>query len=215
MLLTDCHMPNIDGYELARLIRAYEAEHPERGRIPIIACTANAAKEELDKTQAAGMDDFMTKPLSLLTISAMLEKWLTTTPGSATPTPFAEPRQELAFTMDNTSPIDRSALEIYSNGDIQIELDILKDFQSSNQEDVEALSDAVHTDNAERISWSAHRIKGASRMVGAMALGDVAEQLEKAGKAGDTGLARQLYPAFAEQLALFENWLTNQDTAPA
>jgi CheY-like chemotaxis protein len=78
LLLTDCHMPVTDGYELARLIRAYEAEHPDRGRLPIIACTANAGQEELNKTSAAGMDDFLTKPLAINILSAMLTNGCTT-----------------------------------------------------------------------------------------------------------------------------------------
>ncbi|RBL65738.1 hybrid sensor histidine kinase/response regulator, partial [Pseudomonas sp. MWU13-2625] len=55
LIRTDCQMPGIDGYQLARLVRAHEESHPERGRIPIGACTANAAKEEVDKTREAGM----------------------------------------------------------------------------------------------------------------------------------------------------------------
>ncbi len=76
LLLTDCQMPNTDGYQLARLIRNYEAEHPARPPTIIIACTANAGVEEQEKTSAAGMNDFLTKPLSIVALSAMLDKYL-------------------------------------------------------------------------------------------------------------------------------------------
>jgi two-component system, NarL family, sensor histidine kinase EvgS len=76
LLLTDCHMPQVDGYSLARLIRSAEAARPEGGHITIVACTANAGQEELDKTRAAGMDDLLVKPLTLDTLGKTLDKWL-------------------------------------------------------------------------------------------------------------------------------------------
>ncbi|RBH38268.1 sensor histidine kinase, partial [Pseudomonas sp. MWU13-2860] len=76
LVLTDCLMPNVSGYELARLIRSFEAEHPARPRAVIIACTAGATPEELQKTRDAGMDGYLVKPLALDTLADMLEKWL-------------------------------------------------------------------------------------------------------------------------------------------
>ncbi|WP_159877482.1 ATP-binding protein [Aquitalea denitrificans] len=76
LLLTDCQMPNTDGYQLARLIRNYEAEHPSRPPTIIIACTANAGVEEQEKTSSVGMNDFLTKPLSIAALSTMLSKYL-------------------------------------------------------------------------------------------------------------------------------------------
>ena len=76
LLLTDCHMPQVDGYSLARLIRSAEATRPAGGHLPIIACTANAGQEEVDKTREAGMDDCLTKPITLEALGKVLEKWL-------------------------------------------------------------------------------------------------------------------------------------------
>ncbi|RBH47332.1 hybrid sensor histidine kinase/response regulator, partial [Pseudomonas sp. MWU13-2860] len=171
MILTDCHMPGIDGYQLARLVRAHEHEHPELGRIPIVACTANAAKEEQDKTREAGMDDFLTKPLSISALSDALQKWAAKDPraaGSAPPEPSAA----------QDGPVDRSVLQGYSNGDLQVELEILRDFQQGNAEDVAELRQAITAGSSDRISFAAHRVKGASRMVGINALGMAAEALQ-------------------------------------
>ncbi|MFB9158425.1 ATP-binding protein [Chromobacterium violaceum] len=217
LILTDCHMPGIDGYQLARLVRAHEESHPERGRIPIVACTANAAKEEVDKTREAGMDDFLTKPLSILALEATLRKWMGSMSGSppdgaaassdvpgkaevAEPPPLDAPR----------IPVDRSVLEVYSNGELSVELEILREFQTGNSEDVAELRAAMAAEDAERIGFSAHRIKGASRMVGANGMGDAAEAVEKAGKARDLELARKKMVFFEDQLAVFENWLASQ-----
>ncbi|MDO8466394.1 MAG: response regulator, partial [Gallionella sp.] len=72
-LLTDLHMPEMDGYELTAAIRAAETN---KTRIPIIAITANALKGEADHCRAVGMDDYLSKPVQLVNLKAMLEKWL-------------------------------------------------------------------------------------------------------------------------------------------
>lgn len=75
LILADCHMPVMDGYEFARRLRALESE---RGgaRIPVIACTANALRGESDVCRAAGMDDYLCKPIELADLERALLKWL-------------------------------------------------------------------------------------------------------------------------------------------
>ena len=183
LILTDCHMPHMDGYELARTIRYYESALEDARRIPIIACTANASQEEVDKTREAGMDGFLPKPLGLESLSAMLDKWLHHTgfaPQSPQPPPSQPVQDALALVLD------RSALAIYSNGDKAIEREILADFLSTNQEDMLTLQQAVDAANPERAAFAAHRIKGASRMVGAQALAEAAAALESSARAGDS-----------------------------
>ncbi|POA99790.1 hypothetical protein C2134_04780 [Chromobacterium sinusclupearum] len=225
LILTDCHMPGIDGYQLARLVRAYEASHPECGRIPIVACTANAAKEEVDKTREAGMDDFLTKPLSIHALQSTLSKWMRSVGDSGEqtilpPEAAMEPLPQSAGQAgaqdgeDNLSvPIDRSVLQVYSNGDLSMELEILREFQTGNQEDVAALREALQSRDPDKIGFAAHRIKGASRMVGANDLGAAAEAVEKAGKDRNVELAHQAMLKFDEELARFEDWLTAQTEA--
>jgi CheY-like chemotaxis protein len=85
MLITDCNMPEMDGYALTRAIRAAEASQG-RARIPVLGWTANALPNILRDCQAAGMDDVLTKPSELRQLRALLVKWLpgiTATPGGA------------------------------------------------------------------------------------------------------------------------------------
>ena len=76
MIITDCHMPGMDGYELTRQIRAIEQQAGSSVHIPIIAWTANVLSDEIDRCQMAGMDDLLTKPTELAELRAMLHKWL-------------------------------------------------------------------------------------------------------------------------------------------
>jgi PAS domain S-box-containing protein len=73
LLLTDCHMPNLDGFGLTQAIRAQE---PAGTRLPIIAVTANAMQGEGQRCRERGMDDYLSKPLRMLELAAMLDKWL-------------------------------------------------------------------------------------------------------------------------------------------
>jgi two-component system sensor histidine kinase EvgS len=75
LVLCDCHMPVMDGYELARRIRHAEAEAGLK-RTPIVACTANAMRGEDAVCRAAGMDDYLCKPIELADLDAMLARWL-------------------------------------------------------------------------------------------------------------------------------------------
>jgi CheY-like chemotaxis protein len=73
LLLTDCHMPHMDGFALTKAIR--EGETPGT-HLPIIAITANAMQGEAQRCLQAGMDDYLSKPMRLQELAPVLEKWL-------------------------------------------------------------------------------------------------------------------------------------------
>ena len=74
-ILLDCQMPGMDGYQLAERIRRRESRAEDRTHIPIIAMTANTAEGNPERCQAAGMDDYLTKPIRLAALSGTLERW--------------------------------------------------------------------------------------------------------------------------------------------
>ncbi len=81
LVLMDCQMPVMDGFEAAAAIRAREADRPGSRRLPVIALTANAIKGDRERCLAAGMDDYLTKPIDGRELAAKLALWLT--PGRA------------------------------------------------------------------------------------------------------------------------------------
>jgi PAS domain S-box-containing protein len=82
LILMDCQMPELDGYEAARRIRARSGE---RWRVPILALTAHAMKEDLDRCLEAGMNDYITKPFHSDTLRRALERWLPPPPSGSCP----------------------------------------------------------------------------------------------------------------------------------
>ncbi|SDX64738.1 ATP-binding protein [Lysobacter enzymogenes] len=85
LLLSDCRMPELDGYALARAIRAEEAR---RGgaRLAIVAITASALPEQIERCRAAGMDDWLIKPVRLQDLQRVLQRWLADAAAPAAPT---------------------------------------------------------------------------------------------------------------------------------
>ena len=75
-ILMDCQMPVMDGFEATRRIRASEAARPNRGRVPIIAVTANALEGDRERCLAAGMDDFVSKPFEMEDLARALSRWV-------------------------------------------------------------------------------------------------------------------------------------------
>jgi CheY-like chemotaxis protein len=177
IIITDCHMPEMDGYELTRSIREME-QHEGRSRVPIIAWTANVLAEEEKRCQAAGMDDLLTKPTELADLRMMLLKWLDQTelmPSIVSP-PALEQQDPTA-----DSVIDFSALNRISKSHIA-QVEMLQEFEQYNRSDIAVLKAELKNSNPQAIAHSAHRIKGACRMVGAVELEALSARIEMAAK---------------------------------
>ena len=86
LVLTDCHMPKMDGFELTAKLRLTE-EKAQLPRTPVIAITANALRGEAERCIAAGMDDDLSKPVAIADLKDMLGKWLADTPSGKSKPP--------------------------------------------------------------------------------------------------------------------------------
>jgi HPt (histidine-containing phosphotransfer) domain-containing protein len=200
MLLTDLHMPGMDGYQLARAIRASECGTGRR--IPIVALTANTLKGEADRCRAAGMDDYLGKPLQLADLQAMLEARL---PGTTTRL-YPRHAARTAGTAGST-PVDLGVLQDLVGNDPAVVHGFLQGFQASAAEIVLALVEACAAGDTPEAIAQAHKLKSSARTVGALALGELCERIEAAGKARDHEALERLLPAFEREAAMVAAWL--------
>jgi signal transduction histidine kinase/CheY-like chemotaxis protein len=174
MVLTDIHMPDMDGFELTRQIRAEEALAQSPRRIPIVALTANALKGEAERCLAAGMDGYLTKPLTLDRLNESIVRWM----GNASGTPqTVTPDQPPA-----DAAIDRAALaELFGDNAALIDR-LLKRFAEVGDK---LVTDLVEASDDTKRAAIAHKLKGAARAAGARRLGDLVERLEQSGDQAD------------------------------
>ncbi len=193
LLLTDLHMPKMDGYTLAESIRQTEdAEH--RPHTPIIALTANALRGEMSRIKSAGMDDYLTKPVPLKLLDEVLRKWL---PAGAGARDVKTGHAEVAVPAD----LDLDVLRTVVGGDSAVMRDFLGRWSVSASGQMKELREALGSRDFARTAAIAHRLKSPSRSVGALRMGALCAELEELANSHNDVAA-------AERLALMEDALS-------
>lgn len=179
MLLTDLHMPVMDGYTLATKIREQEST---KEHIPIVAYTANALKGERDRCIECGMDDYLTKPIALKDLKSKLQAILHGTPEiepvEATVTNAADSQ---ILTKPAEPVLDVSILMGLVGDDPKVIDGFLIDYRKSAEKAAIDMLAAFENKDWDTISGIAHKLKSSSRTVGAITLGEVCAAIEYAG----------------------------------
>ncbi|MEQ1917123.1 MAG: PAS domain S-box protein [Gallionella sp.] len=174
LIITDCHMPVMDGYEFTKKIRELEGAS---AHTPILAWTANVMAEEEQRSRDAGMDDVLTKPTELPLLRAKLLQWLPQLGTSQAATPL--------------DVLDDNVLgQLLPT--VQARAQMLREFFTQHLHDSTELHAQLATSAAAQLAECAHRMKGASRMVGALALAEVCLRIEQAAKRNDLTAAAAL-----------------------
>ena len=194
LVLTDLHMPEMDGYALTRHIREQEFREaggePERRRMPIIALTANALRGEAEKSLAIGMDAYLTKPIELQVLHDALSRYLPIDTGASQEASLPdapESGSESSFESADSAPpvFDLGVLKALVGDDQETIHDLLREYLEALQRTWAEIETAAHREDGSAIAAAAHKLKSSSRSVGAARLGELCQQLENAGKAGD------------------------------
>ena len=177
LVLTDIHMPDMDGFELTRQIRAEEVVRGDRTRTPIVALTANALKGEAERCLVAGMDDYLTKPLTLDRLREAVSRWTAIAAAATAAAATAPPP------LPPSAAIDRSVVSQMFGGNAAAVARVLGRFREAGARLLGEIEEAS-TDPAQVIEL-AHKLKGAARAAGAVHLGDLAAALEQSGRTAD------------------------------
>lgn len=177
LVLSDVHMPVLDGYAMARRIRAEEAA-AALPRTPIVALAASALKGEAERCLAAGMDDYLSKPVSIAALAGALQRWLP----QAAAAPAPEPATPVPADLPALDPTTLDTLTAGNAGEARLLLD---DFLASTAQDLAAMEAARGGGALGELAREAHKLKGAARMIGALELARVADRLEAAARDAD------------------------------
>lgn len=171
LLLSDCHMPVLDGFELTARIRAEEAA---TGRhLPIVAITANALAGEAERCVAAGMDGYLAKPVQIAELRAVLARFLPATP---------DPSERVDADADTASAavLDLRAMSALFDDDVEAIKRTLMKFTVFAETSLTALQTSAKARDIETLGNEAGKLSKAAERVGALALAHTSRALQMA-----------------------------------
>ena len=201
LLLSDCHMPEMDGFELTAAIREAE-QNDGRDRLPIVAVTANALQGEAERCLNAGMDDYLAKPVELESLRQVLGRWMTLPEAETAEKPAL---QESSNDTDTRFAIDRPGLaRLIQSDDPDFLQQMLELFWNSVRETPGQLRRHAEGRDAPRLKEVAHRAKGASASAMTTRLTALLQRMEDAAVAEDWNLVDGLVPALDEAFIAVE-----------
>ncbi|WP_447595942.1 ATP-binding protein [Stenotrophomonas rhizophila] len=195
LVLMDCQMPVLDGYQATRRWRAHEAD-TGAARQPIVAMTANAMAGDRERCLQAGMDDYLSKPVNRASLQACLQRWQANAATSQWPAPSAEARApDMSFAALPPSVMpdnDDSPLPVLDSSvlDELVEVigaqtaQIIGVFLDDTPALITQLQDASVAADLDQLRALAHSLKSASANVGALALSAASRRIEHDARAG-------------------------------
>ncbi|MGZ4449511.1 MAG: PAS domain S-box protein [Nocardioides sp.] len=163
-VLMDCHMPEMDGFVATRELRAREGEGR---RTPVIAMTAGVLDDDRNRCLAAGMDDFVAKPVDVAILRATLARWVA--PVAPTPAPASVLDQERVDSLRRLGPDDGVGLLRA----------VVPAFLASSADDLEAVRSSALAQDPVAVREHAHRLKGAAANLGAVHVVEACQEVER------------------------------------
>ncbi len=200
-ILMDCQMPIMDGYEATATLRA------QGYRQPIIAMTANAVQGDREKCLAAGMSDYISKPISREILATTLERWLGTKACPETSdevlVKIVAPEPDVPVSPPSLPAFDREEALDRLGGDEELIFTLIAMMLDEMPSNIDKLSRALDEKNADSVRRHAHTIKGAAGNVSAIAIAKTAARMEQDAKNNDLAAASTGLAELKENFALF------------
>jgi PAS domain S-box-containing protein len=239
IVLMDCQMPVMDGYEATREIRAWEQLRGAGRHLPIVALTANALLGDADVCREAGMDDHLAKPYTRNQLGTLMARWLpahmvsrrTMAPHAVAATAFSDSQpaalsredddvvtRPSPLTPDGDCAIDAKALASIrelDDGEGAILAEVVAIFLDEAPRQLKALSLAVEARDAAELARVAHAFKSASGNVGAVRVVKLCKEIERVGRSGEVADAPPLLREIQQEVDLVSPLLQQEAKLPA
>ena len=203
LVFMDVQMPVMDGYEATEQIRKREEKNSAKTRIPIIAMTANAIQGDREKCLAAGMDDYISKPIQKATLINVLKRWTGRIKKKTGPRQAEQQADDKI--KDSSSMIFncKGALKRYE-GDKEVLKMIAKEFIDQTPGIIDEIASFVKFEEILSAGSKAHALKGGASYIGAERLMEAALGMEKAGKSEDMTKAKKLLAKLQSEFETFD-----------
>jgi CheY-like chemotaxis protein/HPt (histidine-containing phosphotransfer) domain-containing protein len=207
IVLMDCQMPEMDGYQATEQIRNLKSRVIDH-KVPVIALTAQATKEDRKKCLNVGMDDYMAKPFQPKILADMLKKWLpkqSDYPQDENQPPSLEKKQSKEKILDWTGFLDRVM------DDEVLAKKIFNTFLIETPKRIAQIQKSIGKGDVLITEREAHTLKGSSSNVGALILQDIAHKIEISANDGDLTTAASFLPILEKQFMVLKG-IFNENT---
>ena len=203
LVFMDLMMPEMDGLTATRAIRERQkdaAAHPNyNSRILIIAMTAHALQSDRERCVAAGMDDYLAKPIRPADVRGMIERWAPQIHPATATEPATMPDAAIAAAVAQAvpapagePPVEMTRLADLTEGNLESMRELVDLFYTQTEQQFQEIEDAVRANKAADVGHVAHSCKGATATLGMARLAAVLLKLEKLGKSGALAGAEEL-----------------------
>ena len=210
LVLMDCQMPLMDGYEATKRIRESESSEGDNSkktrRLPIVALTAHAVVGDRETCLDAGMDDYLTKPLNPQLLKRTLDKWIAPTQKDRN---IATGNVESNSHAQTLTGFNLQALLGRCKGKKERVIRLLNEYLKQAAADIDTLEESVRNESASGVKVAAHRLNGASKNLSAAMMSATAEELEFLGEHNHFKEAAVLVAWSRKQLGQMEAELHN------
>ena len=214
LVLMDCHMPDMDGYEATRRLRQ---DRKLSGDVCIVALTAAAMTGDRDRCLAAGMDDYLTKPLRLEDLRLTLVRHLVTNRAASSSAPPSATKGAVGKEANTAAHLDHSALaEIIGDDAVQgrqLLVELLRLYLRESPEQLTRMASQCRDKQFEALSETAHSLKGSSATLGAGRLAQLCRRLEIVAHDGDLAGSKALVEGIREEFATVAGLLEKEKAA--
>lgn len=203
LVLMDVQMPEVDGFEATREIRNPQSD-VQNHAIPIIAMTAYALQGDREKCLNAGMNDYVSKPVSPQDLARVLEKWLPgekdegSSSSALQPSAFI-PHPPSAILQPSPAVFDQAGMMTRMMNDANLARRVVESFMAEFPKQLEKTRLCLAAADARCVGLEAHNIKGAAANIGGDALSNLADEMEQAAEAGDIGHVTSLMVKMNDQ----------------
>ncbi|MEG4959537.1 MULTISPECIES: PAS domain S-box protein [unclassified Microcoleus] len=210
IVLMDCQMPVLDGYEATLELRRLEAANAAAGSIEphqktvVIAMTASALKGDREKCLAAGMDDYISKPISIEKLKSVLENW---SAQLKIESPKFNGEELKNSSEDIQSLVDMPRLREIAGADLEFEREILQAFVVDTGSYLEAAKVAIASADVQTLARRAHQIKGVSATAAVRLMPEMADRLQSLGESNDWEEATKIIAELEIILAGVQKWV--------
>ena len=221
IVIMDCQMPEMDGYEATKQIRLGAAEEMNK-QIPIIAMTANAMQGDKEKCLAAGMSDYLSKPIEPETVHKMMMTWLKVDKNKEdsqvleTVNDQTETVPKMSMDQPNNNLVwNQNSLSKRVNGNQQFMSMMINAYIEDNTEKFNELNKAISEKDKEKIKFSLHSIKGSAGNIGGLNVQALAASMELTLKEEGIDAITQNMEEFTNEsnllIAELTRWLSDQE----